>query len=80
MTGDWEVGVDSRRCIGSGVCASAAPAHFSIDTARRSRPTAARVAPDEGVLNAAFTCPVEAISVVELTTGLMLFPEEGSPS
>ncbi|WP_330333763.1 ferredoxin [Streptomyces sp. NBC_00536] len=81
MTGDWQLDVDTRRCIGSGVCASAAPGRFVIDSAadgtRRSRPTAPRVPSDDAVLDAAFTCPVEAISVVELDSGLTLFPEGG---
>ncbi|MWA16132.1 ferredoxin [Streptomyces sp. BA2] len=76
MTEDWQLDVESRLCIGSGVCASAAPHHFTLDSTRRSRPTAAHVTPDDRVLNAAFTCPVEAISVVERSTGLTLFPEE----
>nr|WSW42330.1 ferredoxin [Streptomyces sp. NBC_01001]WSW63228.1 ferredoxin [Streptomyces sp. NBC_00998] len=76
MTDEWQLDVESRRCIGSGVCASAAPDHFTIDSTHRSRPTAAHVTPDGRVLDAAFTCPVEAISVVERSTGLTLFPED----
>jgi ferredoxin len=76
MTEVWQLDVDRHRCIGSGVCASVAPTHFALDGARRSRPTAMRVPPDDGVLDAAFTCPMEAISVVELNSGLRLFPTE----
>jgi len=75
MAGDWKLDVDHGRCIGSGVCASVAAGHFVIDATRRSQPTAAEVAPDERVLDAAFTCPMEAISVVELGSGRTLFPE-----
>ncbi|MER0447919.1 ferredoxin [Streptomyces sp. Edi4] len=76
MTDEWRLDIESRRCIGSGVCASTAPDHFAIDSTHHSRPTAAHVTPDDRVLDAAFTCPVEAISVVERRTGLTLFPED----
>lgn len=75
MASDWKLDVDRGRCIGSGVCTSVAPGHFVIDSTRRSQPTVAEVAPDERVLDAAFTCPMEAISVVELSSGRALSPE-----
>ncbi|WSY80209.1 ferredoxin [Streptomyces sp. NBC_00876] len=76
MTDDWRLSVDSGSCIGSGVCASVAPDHFTIDSSRRSRPTAAQVSRDDRLLDAAHTCPVEAVSIVEVSTGLTVFPEE----
>ncbi|MEW1865499.1 ferredoxin [Streptomyces sp. NBC_00669] len=76
MADDWTVEVDSRRCIGSGVCASTAPGRFALGSTGRSQPTATSVAPEERVLDAAFTCPVEAISVIDRSTGQSLFPEE----
>ncbi|MEV7923657.1 ferredoxin [Kitasatospora sp. NPDC088779] len=80
MGGDWRIEVDGRRCIGSGVCTSTAPGRFTIDDTRRSRPTAGEIAPDERVLDAAFTCPMEAISVVQRSSGLTLFPDAGPPA
>lgn len=76
MTGNWLLHVDEHRCVGSGVCASTAPGHFTIGENRRSRPTAVEVAADERILDAASICPMEAISVVESAGGSALFPEE----
>ncbi len=76
MTGNWRLDVDRRRCIGSGVCRSTAPEHFSVDGTRRARPVAAEVAADERLLDAAAICPMEAISIVDSISGRTLFPQE----
>ncbi|MFJ2580783.1 ferredoxin [Kitasatospora aureofaciens] len=68
MTGEWQIDVDHRRCIGSGVCASVAPGHFTLDDNQRSHPIAAAATPDERILDAAATCPMEAISITEPST------------
>ena len=64
----WNIDV-SPACIGSGVCAGTAPQHFAIGPDGRSRPLAAPVEPDEAVLDAAASCPMEAIAVTDTGTG-----------
>jgi len=65
----WLVAVDQGTCIGSAVCVGTAPARFALDERQRSSPLAADIAPDEAVRDAAASCPVEAISLVDADTG-----------
>lgn len=64
----WNVTVSSA-CIGSGVCAGTAPRHFALGPDNRSRPLASPIEPDDAVLGAAASCPVEAIAVTDADTG-----------
>jgi ferredoxin len=66
--------VDRARCIGSGVCVGTAPGRFELDREHRSRPVAATAPPEQVVLDAAASCPVEAISVVDAVTGTVIDP------
>ncbi|GAA1923168.1 ferredoxin [Streptantibioticus ferralitis] len=72
----WHVEVDRSVCIGSGLCAGAAPAGFALDEARQSHPVAAETDADESVLAAAESCPVEAITLTLAGTGQPVFPPE----
>ncbi|MDG4771016.1 ferredoxin [Solwaraspora sp. WMMD792] len=58
----WQVSVDGQRCVGSGICAGTAPGHFSLVDGV-SRPTASDIDPADTVVDAAESCPVEAILV-----------------
>lgn len=71
--GRWQVEVDRSVCIGSGMCAGIAPEHFRL-TGRRSRPVNEQIAPDEDVIEAGESCPVEAILVRDARTGEVLVP------
>jgi ferredoxin len=66
----WRITVNDT-CIGSGSCAGLAPDRFELDEVTgRARPVRQDVAPDdETVLDALASCPMEAISVVDLETG-----------
>jgi ferredoxin len=68
----WRVAVDPARCIGSGICAGTAPGHFRLENGR-SRPINEVVEPDPAVVDAAETCPTEAI-VVRGPAGEVLAP------
>ncbi|GAA2595301.1 ferredoxin [Streptomyces axinellae] len=68
--------MDRDVCIGSGLCAAAAPDDFRLDGARQSRPVNPDRAPSEGVLAAAEGCPVEAIAIALAETGEQVFPPE----
>jgi ferredoxin len=61
--------VDKGTCIGSAVCVGTAPGRFALDDRQRSGALAADIAPDEAVRDAAASCPVEAISLVDADTG-----------
>lgn len=63
----WRVSVNDD-CIGSGCCAGVAANHFVLADGR-SRPIHDEVAPDEAVLDAVASCPMEAIVVVDVDTG-----------
>ncbi|MEV4479615.1 ferredoxin [Micromonospora coxensis] len=71
--GGWRVFVDSTRCIGSGICAGAAPGHFTL-VGGLSRPVEEQVDPADEVLDAAESCPMEAI-IVSDTEGSRIAPE-----
>ena len=71
----WRVTVDRKTCIGSGVCIGTAAAHFSL-VDERSQPAAELIDPDQAVVDAAESCPVEAILVRDAATGEVLAPEE----
>jgi ferredoxin len=73
VTAEWRLAV-AETCIGSGSCTGVAPGHFVLGPDHRSHPVTAEVAPDGSVLDAAASCPVEAISIVELATGAAIEP------
>jgi ferredoxin len=73
--GRWKVEVDQDRCIGSAVCAGTVPSRFRLDGAK-AEPVDSEIDPDEDVLGAADSCPMEAILVTELGTGKVLAPED----
>ncbi|TDC56876.1 ferredoxin [Micromonospora sp. KC207] len=70
----WRLHVDPTRCIGSGICAGTAPKHFELVDGL-SRPMAERVAPAQAVLDAADSCPMEAILVSEAESRRQIAPE-----
>ncbi|MGY0004826.1 ferredoxin [Micromonospora sp. I033] len=71
---EWRLHVDPTRCIGSGICAGIAPQHFVLVDGL-SRPVAERIAADESVLDAAESCPLEAIVVSEVDSLRRIAPE-----
>ncbi|MER6531776.1 ferredoxin [Streptomyces sp. NPDC001508] len=73
--GCWRVTVDREVCIGSGICVGIAPDHFDLRLGR-SQPLTDPV--PEGtpqVADAADNCPVEAITVHDAATGLVIAPD-----
>ncbi|WP_211359785.1 ferredoxin [Actinocorallia herbida] len=67
--------VDRSVCIGSGVCAGSVPEHFAL-RGGRSTPLHPETAPDDRLIGAADSCPVEAISVIDPMTGEVIAPVE----
>ncbi|MER7330530.1 MULTISPECIES: ferredoxin [unclassified Micromonospora] len=70
----WRVHVDRARCIGSGICAGTAPGHFVLVDGL-SHPLAERVAPDDALVDAADSCPMEAVIVSEVDSLRRIAPE-----
>jgi ferredoxin len=70
----WRIEVD-RECIGSGMCAASAAAYFRLDGGR-STPVRAEVDADEVVRDAAEQCPMEAIRVVDVSSGDSVLTED----
>ncbi|MBC3981469.1 ferredoxin [Streptomyces sp. AC536] len=73
MAERWQIEVDQGRCIGSGLCVGETPDVFRLGATRRSEPIAAEVDAGERVLDAAESCPVEAITL-RLGSGEPVFP------
>jgi ferredoxin len=71
----WKVEVDQEVCIGSAVCAGTVPNRFRL-VGDKAQPVDGEIEPDEDVLGAADSCPMEAIRVLELATGKVLAPED----
>lgn len=70
----WRIAVDRRTCVGSGMCAALAPEHFRLEE-NRSRPVRELADPDDRVIDAAESCPTEAITVRD-AGGRLVAPEE----
>jgi ferredoxin len=64
----WRVHVNSD-CIGSGSCIGIAPKRFDLGDDNRSHPIDEEIEPDDAVLDAVASCPMEAITVVDVATG-----------
>ncbi|WP_149184845.1 ferredoxin [Streptomyces sp. TRM49041] len=71
--GKWRIEVDRLVCAGSGLCLGTAHGRMRLDGGR-ARPVDEVVPPDDGVRDAAETCPMEAITVRDATTGEVLAP------
>ncbi|HEX4725822.1 MAG TPA: ferredoxin [Pseudonocardiaceae bacterium] len=70
----WRITVDHEACIGSAVCVGTLPSRFQIVN-DKAVPVESEIEPDEDVIGAAESCPMEAILVVDAETGAVLAPE-----
>lgn len=70
----WRLEVDAHACIGSGMCAGIAPAFFHL-TDGVSVPVRAPIPPDQAAVDAAESCPVEAIAVRDAADNHLIAPE-----
>ncbi|MGB6457543.1 MAG: ferredoxin [Streptosporangiaceae bacterium] len=61
--------MDKDACIGSAMCVGIAPGRFALDERQRSGPVEPEIDADEVVRDAAATCPVEAISLLDADSG-----------
>ncbi|MBH0779625.1 ferredoxin [Nocardia bovistercoris] len=70
----WRITVDRTACLGSGMCVGVAPSHFSLVDGLSS-PRREHAPPDTAVVEAAESCPVEAILVTSAESGATIAPE-----
>jgi ferredoxin len=74
VSGTWRVTVDPHVCIGSGICAGTAPEHFTV-TDGVAITTGEPIPPAQSVVDAADSCPVEAIAVYDTADDHLVAPE-----
>lgn len=70
----WRLSVDADTCIGSGMCAGIAPGLFTLVhgvSVARSEP----IPPDPAAVDAAESCPVEAIAIRDAADDHLVAPE-----
>jgi ferredoxin len=72
----WRVEVDRSVCIGSGMCVGSAPADFTLDAGRQAHPRTDETNASDEILEAAESCPVEAISIIAVDSGKTVFPPD----
>jgi ferredoxin len=70
----WRVSVNRDVCQGTGMCVSMAAKHFQLVDGHSS-PVATEIDPDDSVVDAAESCPVEAILVTAADDGRVIAPE-----
>ena len=63
----WRVEVNDD-CIAAGSCLGIAPKLFALGDDGRSHPVTAELAPQDAILDAAASCPMEAISIRDVET------------
>jgi ferredoxin len=71
--GGWLLEIDQDACLGTGTCVAISPRHFELD-GPAAQPRARRIDPDESVVDCAECCPVEAIKILDATTGKVITP------
>ncbi|MEB8341411.1 ferredoxin [Streptomyces endophyticus] len=76
MTQRWDVAVDPRMCVRTGLCVASLPSAFERDEQGQGRARTESSATSEEVLEIAESCPVEAISIVDTESGKPVFPPE----
>lgn len=70
----WLIDVDGQTCIGSGICAGTAPDNFElVDGVSHAKHS--EIEQSDAVVDAAESCPVEAILVKDAGSGETVAPE-----
>ena len=64
----WRVTV-GEECIAAACCLGIAPKRFALGDDGRSHPTSELIPADDAVLDAAVSCPMEAITIHDAETG-----------
>ena len=70
----WHVEVDRATCMGTGTCTVIAARHFALVDGR-AEVTDSTVSPDDVIIDAADSCPSEAILVRDARSGKLIAPQ-----
>ena len=68
------ISVDHNLCVGNSMCEVSAPKVFYMNDDRQSEVADPNADTEENIMEAAESCPVSAITVVDADTGETLFP------
>ncbi len=74
--GKIKVWVDKKLCIGSGACVEVAPEVFELDERQKAFVKDPNGADNDTIIEAARSCPTDAIFVVDEETGEQIWPEK----
>jgi ferredoxin len=66
--------IDRELCYGFGDCVSSAPDVFELDADEKAIVVDTNAASRDDLVEAAANCPVNAITIVDATTGETIFP------
>jgi ferredoxin len=66
--------IDRELCYGFGDCVSSAPGVFELDDDEKAIVVDAKGASRDHLVDAAANCPVNAITIVDASTGEAVFP------
>lgn len=70
----WKVSLDQGSCISSGICQALAPGRFEVRAGTPARVVSEEVDREDALLDAAESCPVEAIGLVDARSGDVVYP------
>jgi ferredoxin len=70
---EWTIEVDKGACLGTGMCTATAPDHFRLEGGT-STPIKTDIDPSDAVVDAAESCPMEAI-LVRSSDGTVIAPQ-----
>ena len=68
--------VNEEECIGDGLCAQEAPGTFEMNDDDKAVVLNPPTDDEETIIEAASSCPVDAITVTDEESGKQLYPEE----
>jgi ferredoxin len=68
------IAIDRELCYGFGDCVSSAPGVFELDDEEKAVVVDANGAAREDLIEAAANCPVNAITIMDMGTGEIVFP------
>jgi ferredoxin len=71
-----DIKVDRDECIGDGLCCNEAPETFELDDEDKAIVLEASTEDRDTIIEAAKSCPVDAIIITDKDTGEKLCPED----
>lgn len=75
QTQELTIEIDHGNCISCGTCTAIAPKTFELDKSAKTQIKKEPIDDLKTVLDAAESCPVEAIRIIERQTGKTLWPK-----